>query len=46
MAIVGVLFYDKIKAKFIPEAVIIGFIVGGVLLIILENIYKKKNGKV
>ena len=46
MAIVGVLFYDKIKAKFIPEAVIIGFIVGGVLLIILENIYKNKTGKV
>ncbi len=46
MAIVGVLFYDKIKAKFIPEAVIVGFIVGGVLLIILENIYKNKNSKV
>ena len=46
MAIVGLLFYDKIKAKFIPEAVIVGFIVGGVLLIILENIYKNKTGKV
>ncbi|WP_346938489.1 undecaprenyl-diphosphate phosphatase [uncultured Clostridium sp.] len=46
MAIVGVLFYDKIKAKFIPEAVIIGFIVGGVLLIILENIYINKTGKI
>ncbi len=46
MAIVGVLFYDKIKAKFIPEAVIVGFIVGGVLLIILENIYKNKTGKI
>ena len=46
MAIVGLLFYDKIKAKFIPEAVIIGFIVGGVLLIILENIYKNKTSKV
>lgn len=46
MAIVGVLFYDKIKAKFIPEAVIVGFIVGGVLLIILENIYKNKTSKV
>lgn len=46
MAIVGVLFYDKIKAKFIPEAVIVGFIVGGVLLIILENIYKNKDSKV
>ena len=46
MAIVGLLFYDKIKAKFIPEAVIVGFIVGGVLLIILENIYKNKTSKV
>lgn len=46
MAIVGVLFYDKIKAKFIPEAVIVGFIVGGVLLIILENMYKNKTSKV
>ncbi|WP_346914613.1 undecaprenyl-diphosphate phosphatase [Clostridium sp.] len=46
MAVVGVLFYDKIKSKFIPEAVIVGFIVGGVLLIILENIYKNKTGKV
>ncbi|WP_055666161.1 undecaprenyl-diphosphate phosphatase [Desnuesiella massiliensis] len=46
MAIVGVLFYDKIKAKFIPEAVIAGFIVGGVLLIILEKIYKNKTHKI
>jgi undecaprenyl-diphosphatase len=46
MAIAGVLFYDKIKAKFIPEAVIIGFIVGGVLLILLENVYSKKVKKV
>lgn len=46
MAIVGVLFYDKIKAKFIPEAVIAGFIVGGVLLIILERIYKNKTHKI
>jgi len=46
MAIVGVLFYDKIKAKFIPEAVIVGFIVGGVLLIIFVNIYKNKTSKV
>jgi undecaprenyl-diphosphatase len=46
MGIAGVLFYDKIKAKFIPEAVIIGFIVGGVLLIILERFYSKKAHKV
>lgn len=46
MGIVGVLFYDKIKAKFIPEAVIAGFIVGGVLLIILEKIYRSKPHRV
>ncbi|WML37319.1 undecaprenyl-diphosphate phosphatase [Clostridium sp. OS1-26] len=46
MAAVGVLFYDKIKARFIPEAVIIGFIVGGVLLIIIENIYRNKAHKI
>ncbi|WP_097027798.1 undecaprenyl-diphosphate phosphatase [Clostridium peptidivorans] len=46
MAVVGVLFYDKIKAKFIPEAVIVGFIAGGVLLIILENIYRNRTHKV
>ncbi|MBU5438062.1 undecaprenyl-diphosphate phosphatase [Tissierella sp. MSJ-40] len=46
MAIVGLMFYDKIKSKFIPEAVIVGFIVGGVLLIILEKIYRNKARKV
>lgn len=46
VAVVGLLFYDKIKSKFIPEAVIVGFIVGGVLLIILEKIYRNKAGKV
>lgn len=46
MGIAGVLFYDNIKAKFIPEAVIVGFIVGGVLLIILEKFYSKKVHKV
>lgn len=40
--IVGVLFYSKIKALFRPEAVIIGFIVGGILLIIIENMFRKK----
>ncbi|WP_315118433.1 undecaprenyl-diphosphate phosphatase [uncultured Clostridium sp.] len=46
MGVVGLLFYDKIKSKFIPEAVIVGFIVGGVLLIILEKIYRNKARKV
>jgi undecaprenyl-diphosphatase len=46
MAVTGVLFYDKIKSKFIPEAVIIGFLVGGVLLIIIEKLYRNKSHKV
>ncbi|MBD7911334.1 MULTISPECIES: undecaprenyl-diphosphate phosphatase [Clostridium] len=40
--IVGVLFYSKIKSLFRPEAVIIGFIVGGILLIIIENMFRKR----
>ncbi|MDS0524765.1 undecaprenyl-diphosphate phosphatase [Clostridium sp. SHJSY1] len=40
--VAGVLFYSKIKSLFRPEAVIIGFIVGGVLLIIIENTFRKK----
>lgn len=40
--IVGVLFYKKIKNLFRPEAVIVGFIVGGILLLIIENILGKK----
>lgn len=40
--IVGVLFYKKIKNLFRPEAVIVGFIVGGILLLIIENIFRKK----
>lgn len=42
MGIVGMLFYSKIKSKFIPEAVIVGFIVGGLLLLIIEKIYRKR----
>lgn len=45
IAIGGVLFYSKIKEKFAPEAVIIGFIVGGFLLLIVESIYKNKKVK-
>lgn len=40
--IVGVLFYSKIKSLFRPEAVIVGFIVGGILLIVIENIFRKR----
>ncbi|APF26134.1 undecaprenyl-diphosphate phosphatase [Clostridium botulinum] len=42
IGITGLLFYRKIKALFRPEAVIIGFIVGGILLLIIENIFRKK----
>lgn len=41
--IIGALFYSKIKRLFAPEYVIVGFIVGGILLIIIENIFRKKN---
>ncbi|KOR25688.1 undecaprenyl-diphosphate phosphatase [Clostridium sporogenes] len=42
IGITGVLFYHKIKALFRPEAVIIGFIVGGLLLLIIENMFRKR----
>ncbi|WP_434284287.1 undecaprenyl-diphosphate phosphatase [Clostridium botulinum] len=42
IGITGLLFYHKIKSLFRPEAVIIGFIVGGILLLIIENIFRKK----
>ncbi|MBE1304352.1 undecaprenyl-diphosphate phosphatase [Clostridium botulinum] len=42
IGIIGVLFYHKIKALFRPEAVIIGFIVGGILLLIIENIFRRR----
>ncbi|GAA0084102.1 undecaprenyl-diphosphate phosphatase [Clostridium sp. CTA-7] len=42
MGIIGVLFYKKIKSLFKPEAVIIGFIVGGILLLIVENIFRNR----
>ena len=40
--IVGLLLHDKIKSLFTPRAVIYGFIVGGILLIVIENIYRKR----
>lgn len=40
--IVGLALHDKIKSLFTPRAVIYGFIVGGILLIIIENIYRKR----
>lgn len=41
MLIVGLLFYKKIKSLFAPEAVVVGFIVGGILLIVIENMFRK-----
>lgn len=41
MLVVGVLFYKNIKSLFTPEAVVAGFIVGGILLIIIENMFRK-----
>ncbi|MGH4124447.1 MAG: undecaprenyl-diphosphate phosphatase [Clostridium sp.] len=46
MGIVGVLLYDKIKSKFVPEAVIVGFIVGGLLLLIIEKRFGGRDHKV
>lgn len=43
--IVGLALHDKIKSLFTPRAVIYGFIVGGILLIVIENIYRKRKPK-
>lgn len=40
--IIGMLFYDNIKALFRPEAVIVGFIVGGILLLVIEGLFRNK----
>lgn len=45
--IVGKLFYDTIKQKlFASWAVIVGFLVGGILLIVIENSFRKKKHRV
>lgn len=41
--IVGLLFYKKIKTLFNLKAVIAGFIVGGILLIVVESLFRKKD---
>ncbi|SHJ26427.1 undecaprenyl-diphosphatase [Clostridium cavendishii DSM 21758] len=46
MGVAGISIYKTIKSKFVPEAVIIGFIVGGLLLIIIENMFRNKTKKV
>lgn len=40
--VIGVLFLKKIKKLFAPNAVIVAFIVGGILLIVIENMFRKK----
>ncbi|MBU3099256.1 MULTISPECIES: undecaprenyl-diphosphate phosphatase [Clostridium] len=46
MGIVGVVLYKKIKTLFTPEAVIVGFIVGGLLLLIVEKKFGGRNHNV
>jgi len=46
MLIVGVLFLKKIKSLFAPEFVIVAFVVGGILLIIIENNFRNKKNAV
>lgn len=43
--IIGLLLHDAIKGLFTPVAVIYGFIVGGILLIVIENIFRKRRPK-
>ena len=43
--IVGLTLYDNIKDLFKPSAVVIGFIVGGILLIVIENRFRNKVSK-
>lgn len=40
--IIGLTLYDSIKGLFKPSAVVVGFIVGGILLIIIENRFRNK----
>lgn len=40
--IVGLILHDKIKSLFTAIAVIIGFLIGGILLIVIENNFRKK----
>lgn len=41
MGVIGVLFYKQIKSLFNPYAVVAGFIIGGILLIVVENMFRK-----
>ncbi|NFS28814.1 undecaprenyl-diphosphate phosphatase [Clostridium botulinum] len=44
--VIGILFYSKIKTLFKSQAVVVGFIVGGILLLVIENIFRKKRHSV
>ncbi|BAH07085.1 undecaprenyl-diphosphate phosphatase [Clostridium kluyveri] len=46
MGIVGLIFYSEIKSKFTPEAVIAGFIAGGLLLLAVEKIHANRKFRV
>lgn len=43
--IIGLLLYDNIKTLFKPSAVVVGFIVGGILLLVIENKFRNKVSK-
>ncbi|MFR1707331.1 MAG: undecaprenyl-diphosphate phosphatase [Clostridium sp.] len=42
MGLVGVIFYKQIKSLFNLQSVIIGLLVGGLLLLIVENFFRKR----
>ena len=43
--IIGLTLYDTIKSLFKPSAVVVGFIVGGILLLVVERLFRKKTQK-
>lgn len=43
--IIGLLLHDEIKSLFKPSAVVVGFIVGGVLLLAIENLFRNRTLK-
>ena len=43
IGVTGLVFYDMIKSLFQPSAVITGLIVGGLLLLIIESFFRKKD---
>lgn len=43
--IIGLLLHDAIKSLFKPSAVVVGFIVGGILLLVIENRFRNRTSK-